>query len=85
MKFKAVLETKGRDTGMMHRVWLLAGKYEGMLYFSRRNTNRDCLKNSQKNPDVRIVFDGQCFAGRASLVNDDSLSKKISQLKYDDE
>jgi len=24
MKFKAVLETKGRDTGKMHRVWLLA-------------------------------------------------------------
>jgi len=28
MKFKAVLETKGRDTGKMHRVWLLAVKYE---------------------------------------------------------
>ena len=59
MKFKAVLETKGRDTGKMHRVWLLAVKYEGKLYFSRRNTNSDWLKNAQKNPDVRIEFDGQ--------------------------
>ena len=42
MRFKAVLETKGRDTGKMHRVWLLAVKYEGKLYFSRRNTN-SCL------------------------------------------
>jgi len=85
MKFKAILETKGRDTGQTHRVWLLAVKYEGKLYFSRRNTNSDWLKNAQKNPDVRIEFDGQSFAGRASLVSDDSLCKKISQLKYDDE
>jgi len=84
MKFKAVLETKGRDTGKMHRVWLLAVKYEEKLYFSRRNTNSDWLKNAQKNPDVRIEFE-QSFAGRASLVSDDSLCKKISQLKYDDE
>ena len=85
MKFKAVLETKGRDTGKMHRVWLLAVKYEEKLYFSRRNTNSDWLKNARKNPEVKIEFDGQSFTGRASLVSDDSLCKKISQLKYDDE
>ena len=85
MKFKAVLETKGRNTSQTHRVWLLAVKYNDKLYFSRRNTNSDWLKNAQKNPDVRIEFDGQSFAGRASLVSDDSLCKKISQLKYEDE
>ena len=85
MRFKAILETKGRDTGKTHRVWLLAVKHEGKLYFSRRNTNSDWLKNAQKNPDVKIEFDGQSFAGMASLVSDDSLCKKISQLKYDDE
>jgi hypothetical protein len=84
MRFKAILETKGRDTGKTHKVWLLAVKYEGNLYFSRRNTNSDWLKNAQKNPDVRIEFDGQSFAGRASLVSDNSLCNKISQLKYDD-
>ena len=76
MKFKAVLETKGSDTGNAHRVWLLAVKYNGKLYFSRRNTDSDWLKNAQKNPDVRIEFDGQSFAGRASLVNDNSLARK---------
>jgi len=85
MMFKAVLETKGRNTGKMHRVWLLAVKYEEKLYFSRRNTNSDWLKNALKNPDVKIEFDGQSFAGRANLISDDSLCKKISQLKYDDE
>ena len=85
MRFKAILETKGRDTGNTHRVWLLAVKYNGKLYFSRRNTDSDWLKNAQKNPYVKKEFDGQSFAGRASLVSDDSLCKKISQLKYDDE
>jgi len=85
MKFKAILETKGRDTGKTHRVWLLAVKYEEKLYFSRRNTNSDWLMNAQKIPDLRIEFDGLSFAGKASLVRDDSLCKKISQLKYDDE
>ena len=85
MRFKAILETKGRYTGKTHKVWLLAVKYDGKLYFSRRNINSDWLKNVQKNPDVRIVFDGQSFAGRASLVSDNSLCKKISELKYDDE
>ena len=83
-KFKAILETKGRETGKAHRVELLAVKYNGKLYFSRRNTNSDWLKNAQKNLDVRIEFDGQSFAGRASLVSDISLCKKISQLKYDE-
>jgi len=85
MRFKANVGTKVRDTGKTRKVWLLAVKYEGNLYFSRRNTNSEWLKNTQKNPDVRIKFDGQSFAGRANLVNDNSLCKKISQLKYDDE
>jgi len=79
-KFKAILETKGRETGKAHQVWLLAVKYNGKL-----NTNSDWLRNAQKNPDVRIEFDGQSFVGKASLVNDISLCKKISQLKYEDE
>ncbi len=84
-RFKAILETKGRETGRVQRVELLAVKYNGKLYFSRRNTNSDWLKNAQKNPDVRIEFGGQSFVGRASLVQDSSLCKKISQLKYEDE
>jgi len=84
-KFKAILETKGRGTGKAHQVWLLAVKYNGKLYFSRRNTNSDWLRNAQKNPDVRIEFGGQSFVGKASFVNDISLCKKISQLKYEDE
>ena len=83
--FKAILETKGRKTEKTHRVELLVVRYNKKLYLSRRNANSDWLKNAIKNPDVRVEINGQDFVGKASLVKDDSLSKKISQLKYRDE
>ena len=83
--FKAILETRGRKTEKTHRVELLVVRYNGKLYFSRRNANSDWLKNAIENPDVRVEINGQNFVGKASLVEDDSLCKKISQLKYRDE
>ena len=83
--FKAILETRGRKTEKTHRVELLVVRYNEKLYFSRRNANSDWLKNAIKNPDVRVGINGQNFVGKASLVEDDSLCKKISQLKYRDE
>ena len=83
--FKAILETKGRKTEKTHRVELLVVRYNEKLYFSRRNANSDWLKNAIENPDVRVEINGQNFVGKASLVEDDSLCKKISQLKYRDE
>ena len=83
--FKAILETRGRKTEKTHRVELLVVRYNEKLYFSRRNANSDWLKNAIENPDVRVEINGQNFVGKASLVEDDSLCKKISQLKYRDE
>ena len=83
--FKAILETRGRKTKKTHRVELLVVRYNEKLYFSRRNANSDWLKNAIENPDVRVEINGQNFVGKASLVEDDSLCKKISQLKYRDE
>ena len=83
--FKAILKTKGRKTGKEHTVWAKAVTYNDMIYFSRRNPNSDWLKNAIKNPDVRVEINGQNFVGKASLIKDDSLCKKISKLKYEDE
>ena len=83
--FKAILETKGRKTGKIYKTELLVVRHNNKFYFSRRNPNSDWLKNAIKNSDVKISFDGRTFVGKANLVNDDSLSKKISQLKYKDE
>ena len=83
--FKAILETRGRKTEKIHRVELLVVRYNEKLYFSRRNANSDWLKNAIENPNVRVEINGQYFVGKASLVKDDSLCKKISQLKYRDE
>ena len=85
MAFKAFLETKGRKTGKIHKVELLVVQYDNKFYFSRRNPNGDWLKNAIDNPDVIVSFDGQTFPGKAKLVTDISLNKKICRLKYEDE
>ena len=85
MAFKAFLETKGRKTGKTHKVELLVVQYNNKFYFSRRNPNGDWLKNAIENPDVTVSFGGQTFAGKANLVTDILLNKKICQLKYEDE
>jgi hypothetical protein len=80
--FKAVLITKGRKSGREHSVWLRAVRYNGRIYFSRRNQNSDWLKNAIANPTVKVGFDEQSYVGTASLVMDETLAKKISELKY---
>ena len=51
------------------------------MYFSRRNANSDWLKNAIENPSVRVEIGDESFTGKAALVRDDLLCKKISQLK----
>jgi hypothetical protein len=80
--FKASLTTKGRRTGREHTVWLRAVSYEGRIYFSRRNQDSDWLKNSIANPSVKVTIDGKTHSGTASLVTDETLTKRISELKY---
>lgn len=82
--FSALLITKGRKTGKPHSVWLRAVLYNNKLYFSRRNPNGDWLKNAVANPQVKVESDGRIISGIASLVKDEGLAKKISQLKYSD-
>ena len=82
--FTATLVTKGRKTGNEHSVWLRAVMYNDKIFFSRRNPDGDWLKNAITNPNVKVGFDGRKFHGLATLVNDDLLSKKISELKYSD-
>lgn len=80
--FKAALTTKGRKTGKEHTVLLRAIVHGGKIYFSRRNQNSDWLKNAITNPKVTVLFDGKTHSGIASLVTDQTLAKKISELKY---
>tara|TARA_B100000029_G_scaffold365765_1_gene359119 strand:- start:10121 stop:10438 length:318 start_codon:yes stop_codon:yes gene_type:complete len=84
LTFKAVLTTIGRKTGKEHSVWAKAVTYNNMIYFSRRNPNSDWLKNAIANSKVKVEFDGKQFSGNARLVNDENLSRKISQIKYTD-
>ena len=82
LSFKAILTTVGRKTGKEHSVWAKAVTYNNMIYFSRRNSNSDWLKNAIANPRVKVKFDGKEFSGNARLVKDEELSRKISSIKY---
>ncbi len=80
--FKAILTTKGRKTGREHSVWLRAVRYMDKIYFSRHRLDGDWIKNAISNSDVKVKFDNSSFSGKAILVSDEKLAKKISELKY---
>lgn len=80
--FKAILVTTGRKTGKEHAVEIRAVWYQGRFYFSRRNPDSDWLKNALCNHNVKVLYHGDTILGTASLVDDQELCKKISQMKY---
>jgi hypothetical protein len=82
--FKAILITKGRKTGNLHAVELRAVYYNKRAYFSRRNSNSDWLRNAVVNPDVIVEYNNESHTGKALIVTDEDLAKKISYLKYSD-
>ncbi len=61
---------------------LLAVNYNGKIYFSRHRPDGDWFKNALTNPEIKIEYNNFVFSGKAMLVTDEELSKKISQLKY---
>ena len=82
--FYAILVTMGRKSGKEHAVELKTVFHNGKFYFSRRNPNSDWLKNAMINPLVKVKFDDETFLGTASLVSDEELARKVSQMKYSD-
>jgi len=80
--FKALLTTKGRKTGKEHSVMLRAVLYDDKIFFSRHKLDGDWIKNAIFNSDVKVEFDNTSFSGKASLIADENLAKKISELKY---
>jgi deazaflavin-dependent oxidoreductase (nitroreductase family) len=82
--FQALLVTRGRKTGKEHAVWLRGVLHNDKIYFSRRDPDSDWFKNVTAHPEVRVEIDGETFTGRAFPVREESLLRKISELKYSD-
>jgi hypothetical protein len=80
--FRPILITKGRKTGREHGVMLRAVNHNGKIYFSRHRPDGDWFQNAIANPTVKIQYNDTVFTGQAKLVEDEELSKKISELKY---
>lgn len=83
--FIGSLTTIGRKSGKEHTVQLRLVFYNGSFYASRTNPAGDWLQNITKNPLVTVEVDGRKVVGKASIVKDEALSRKISSLKYGDE
>lgn len=80
--FKTILTTKGRKTGKEHSVWLRAVAYNDKIYFSRHKPDGDWFQNALANPNVKIDFDNKQLFGKALIVTNKKLARKISELKY---
>jgi len=80
--FRPILITYGRKTGKPHSVMLRAVNYNEKIYFSRHKPDGDWFKNALINPIVKIEYNNLIFSGKAKLVTDEKLNKKISELKY---
>ncbi len=61
---------------------LRAVNHNGKIYFSRHRPDGDWFKNAVNNSDVKIQYKNQIFSGKAKLVEDEEMDKKISMLKY---
>lgn len=82
--FLGNLTTIGRVTGEERTVELRLVLYNGKFYASRRTADGDWFKNVLINPLVIIEVNGKKINGRAEIIKDDKLSRKISELKYSD-
>ncbi len=80
--FRPILVTEGRKTGKEHGVMLRAVNHNGKIYFSRHRPDGDWFQNAIANPQVKIQYNDTVFTGQAKLVEDEELSRKISELKY---
>ncbi len=80
--FQAKLTTLGRVSGKEHSVWLKAVMYNDKFYFSRHRPDGDWFKNAIKNSQVKVHYENESLKGKAIVVTDENLSKKISELKY---
>ena len=80
--FRPILITKGRKTGREHGVMLREVNHNEKIYFSRHRPDGDWFQNAIANPEVKIQYNDNVFSGKAKLVTDEELSKKISELKY---
>ena len=61
---------------------LRAVNHNGKIYFSRHKPDGDWFQNAVSNADVKIEYKNEIFLGKAKLVQDEELDKKISTLKY---
>ena len=59
--------------------------YNDKIYFSRHRPDGDWFQNASVNTDVKINFDNKELVGKASVITNEELARKISEIKYSGE
>lgn len=81
------LTTTGRVTGRPHEIEIWFAIEEQTLYMLSGGRNRvDWLKNLRRKPEVTVRIGGDCFEGRARVVQDpeeDALARRLLVEKYE--
>jgi deazaflavin-dependent oxidoreductase (nitroreductase family) len=77
----AVIETKGRRTGLTRRV-PVGGRLEGSSFWLVAEHGRQAgyVRNIQADPRVRLMIHGQWRDGTAHLLPDDDVRQRLRRL-----
>ncbi|MDI1495221.1 MAG: hypothetical protein K8823_527 [Cenarchaeum symbiont of Oopsacas minuta] len=81
-RFRTVLATRGRVTGIVHKSELYAVMFDGDVYLTRHKPDSDWYKNCIANGRVSITIDKDIIFGMAEPVKDENIVRCISELKY---
>jgi deazaflavin-dependent oxidoreductase (nitroreductase family) len=81
------LTTTGRVTGRSHEIEIWFALDNGVLYMLSGGRDRsDWVKNLRRRPEVTVRIGGECFEGRARVVEDpgeDELARRLLVEKYE--
>src|SRR5215472_16258499 len=76
------LTHSGRKTGKPHEVTIWFVLDGDRLYVGTANVNRQCVRNVQKTPKIKLSMGGESFNGTARFLTDREPSTNAPWLRF---
>ena len=74
------ITTRGRRTGKPHTVTIWFVVDGRTIFLGTLNADRDWVRNLQKTPDVTLDVEGLRLRGRATVIADAELERRVRDL-----
>ena|ERR1051325_9213725 len=74
------ITTRGRRTGKPHTVTIWFVVDGRTIFLGTLNADRDWVRNVQKSPEVTLEVEGLRLRGRASVIADTALERRVRDL-----